>query len=154
MRASEIRTFVRPVHSVKRVAEKLSIALLVRDNAPLSQIVVFEALVSPTDLSVELLNIHLTARLEYVKFAPNNNEAPVISGQFAFFRKTGDKDEVRLNTVVRLHGEGHIILPGGGVIDVDGSSGIDEAEEFTIREAVSVALLSELIEAMPAWSFN
>lgn len=149
MHPGQLKPFLFKEHVVIDLANKASTALFVKGDTEISRHVRYVSAENSAEFNVELLNIHLVARLEFLKLMINGET--ILSGQYAFFRKAGESEQ-RLSTALRLVPPNHIVLPDGQVVDV-GPRGLESSIEFSVRDSLSVALLSELVDQMECWSY-
>jgi len=142
--------FLKQAPYVQSIADKVLAALFVPGKTEASRHVAYSPGVNLNEFVVTVLGAPLTARLEYCKLEAR--DSVLLAGQFCFFQKIEDKER-RLKTVLRMIPPDVILLPDGTqmeVEDLDVTSGM----VITLRDKLSVALLTEQVDAMDKWSFN
>ena len=108
----------------------------------------------PFSFSADAFHVNIIGRFEISKFKAQGRD--FVSGQYSFFTQDGDK-EVRLPVVVRFTPPNHVVLPDGNIVELIQSKDPDD-EEFInaqlrqIKDAISAALLAEVINNLEVWT--
>jgi hypothetical protein len=150
MKPYELFPFLKQSPSVQSIADKVSTALFVPGQTEAARHVMYRSGEKPNEFVVTVLGTALTARLEYTKLETQGST--YLAGQFSFFQMVDGKEH-RLQTVLRMIPPAGILLPDGTHMDVDDLD-VATGMVITMRDKLSVALLTEHVAAMTKWSFN
>lgn len=150
MQRAELVDFLQPSHVVLSLAEQFTTALFAPGADSLSRHVVYSSTETANNVRASALGIELDIRFSYVKLLAVDME--FLTGQYSFYRKAGEQEE-KLQTVIRLVPPREIVLPSGDVVSID-QGGLDSAEQLQVRNAVTKALLAELVGKIDTWSHD
>jgi hypothetical protein len=150
MKPHELLPFLKQAPNIQSIADTVSTALFVPEQTQTSRHVTYSAGEKSNEFVVTVLGTALIARLEYSKM--ESRGSTFLAGQFSFFKKVDDK-ECRLQTVLRMIPPNGIRLPDGTHMDADDLD-VATGMVITLRDRLSVSLLTEQVDAMEKWSFN
>lgn len=151
-----IDEFLRGVASVARIPQKLRDALNFENQYDRyhKQVKYSQVPDEPLNFYADVLSVRLIARLEYSKHV--NNGRVYTSCQYAFFKIKGTEEE-RTKVVVRFLAPNHAIVNDGETIDIplgNGNPGDDMYDVGLLQQAISRALLEDVIANLEEWAFK
>jgi hypothetical protein len=150
MGSSKIGTYLRDVAEATRLSQILRDTVESKDvYDTYDKFVNYSAVVDePRNFYADALHVRFIARMEYVKFAPEEYE--FASTQYVFFKITGEHEE-RTDIVVRFQLP-NVVFVGGERMELHTARGPDHDAIMRMRSLISADLLAYVVEKLERWA--